>query len=362
MFALAETVPPSNTVLVSKGKFAGLIATLLVLLVGSIVLLTASSPPEPSYHGGSASQWLAHFNIKNRKLGGDAQQALKAMGPDAAPVIFHRLETSETLLQIKYRLLYLKIPVRVAKFLPAPRAEFGRLDAMTALLAIGPAVEPALIRALESGSASAESRTAAAGTLASLLSGDGADIKDAVPALIRALGDENSNVGNYSAIALGNAGPAAAAAVPSLIAFLHDSNTGTKSGEKVFVRIQAVRALGKIGPKAFAAMPSLNPLLGHKDVYVRALVAIAIWRIGGNGTDTLPVLSQSLVELPEGLKWELIDAMAEMGPRAKAAVPLLLRELAVPKQPRWVWTSNCGKLTNALRQIDPEAAAKAGMR
>ena len=340
----------------SRGKTAGLIGALLVLLVGGIAVLTPPSPAEPSFHGGRASELLEHFSIKNRKLGGDALLAMKALGPDAAPVIFRRLEASESLWQTRYRLLFPKVPARVAKFLPPPMAEFGRLDAVAALLAVGPAVEPALIKALKS--RGAESRAAAACALASLLSANRAGIKDAVPALIQTLGDENASVRAYSIIALSAAGPEAAPAVPALIAILKDPDTGPKRGEKV----RAAWALGKIGPEALPALPSLNPLLAEKDKYVQAIVAIAIWRIDGNVTSTLPVLSQALNRMPEGLKWEVIDAMGEMGPRAKAAVPLLLQELEVARQPFPSWTHKFGKITNALNQIDPEALAKARLR
>ena len=357
---LAQGRLQRNTAAVSKGKTAGLIGALLVLLVGCIALVIGLTPAEPSYQGRNASAWLGDFNIRRGKSGGDACPALKAMGPAAAPVIIRRLESSESVWQTKYRLLFPKLPARVANFLPTPRAEFCYLDAGNALFAIGAAVEPGLIKALKSGSPG--TRSAAARALGSLKFSGEADIKDAIPGLIQTLGDENAMVRVCSALALGNAGPEAAPAVPSLIVLLKDPDAGSKPGDKVFIRAAAARALGKIGPKAGSASSSLTNLLQDKDDYLRAAAAIAIWRIDADVTNTLPVLTQALEQGRVESKWEVIDTMGEMGPRAKAAVPVLLRELAAPKQSSPSWGYNCGKITNALNEIDREALAKAGLR
>jgi hypothetical protein len=55
--------------------------------------------------------------------------------------------------------------------------------------------------------------------------------------------------------------------------------------------------------------------------------------------------------------FQLIEAMREMGPRANAAVSVLLKELnlGIPDFTRQ-------KILDALKQIDPEAAAKAGVK
>jgi len=79
-------------------------------------------------------------------------------------------------------------------------------------------------------------------------------------------------------------GPEAESAVPALIPLLNDSHLG--SG----VRVCAFEALGMIGPKAKAAMPALRNLLttNANDPYWGGKTAIAIWRIDGDVTNTLP--------------------------------------------------------------------------
>ena len=359
-FRLARGLVSTNTLRVSRGKTAGLIGSLLVLLVGFVAALMPRTPVEPSYQGRSASSWLDNFSVRSGRSIGDAHVALKAMGPRAAPAIIRRLKASESFWQIKYRLLFSKAPARVSRFLPAPRAEFSHIDAANAFFAIGPGVKPTLIGALQT--RSPEMRAAGAGALYFLGTDAGADIADAIPGLTRTLRDKNAAARMFSAFALATTGPKAQLAVPALIPLLQDPDTDPRTGARIYVRAAAVRALGRIGPKAISALPSLKPLLEDKEDYIQVAAALAIWRIGADMTNTLPVLTRGLGLVVEDAKWEVIEALGEMGPSAKTALPVLLRESALLKQSSWSWTSNCGKLTNALQQIDPETAAKAGMR
>lgn len=78
----------------------------------------------------------------------------------------------------------------------------------------------------------------------------GATARDAIPALVDAIDDEDSAVRWDAVKALGKMGPAAASAVPALIAVLGDPND-------VIARQYAVAALGSIGARAGAAVPAL---------------------------------------------------------------------------------------------------------
>ena len=44
---------------------------------------------------------------------------------------------------------------------------------------------------------------------------------------------------------------------------------------------------------------------------------VAVWRIGSDVTNTLPVLIETLSLVPDGSKWELLEGLEEMGPQAK---------------------------------------------
>ena len=135
-----------------------------------------------------------------------------------------------------------------------------RLYASGSLRAIGPAAEaavPALIEALKDEDSNVR------GSAADALGKIG---PAAVPALIEALRDDDSDV-RYTAAALARIGPAAEAAVPALIeALKHDDS---------IVRFNAAYALGKIGPAAEAAVPTLLEALKDYDSYVRSRAASA---------------------------------------------------------------------------------------
>lgn len=82
--------------------------------------------------------------------------------------------------------------------------------------------------------------------------------RDAVPALVEALGDRNVQVRRQAALALGRIGPDAEQAVPALSAALGDGDEQ--------VRRNAARALGQIGPAAKEAIGPLMQLLRQPPV------------------------------------------------------------------------------------------------
>jgi hypothetical protein len=100
----------------------------------------------------------------------------------------------------------------------------------------------------------------------------------------------------------------------------------------------------------------LQAALHESNAYLRGQSAVAIWRISGDADTALPVLLREMQATSADSEWDWIIALGEMGPRAKAAVPQLIAEL---KQGQMQWVLNC--VTNALRRIDPEAAAQAGI-
>lgn len=83
----------------------------------------------------------------------------------------------------------------------------------------------------------------------------------AIPALINALDDKNPQVRGLAAEALGDIGPAAAPAVPALMARLADQGKYAIScgcvGMEPTVAESVTTSLGKIGPAAKAAIPQL---------------------------------------------------------------------------------------------------------
>ena len=97
--------------------------------------------------------------------------------------------------------------------------------------------------------------------------------------------------------------------------------------------------LGELGPTARASIPALEQRLEAKNQWIRLAAAQALWRIGGDSKKALPVLIAILDSevSPTQSQWpspggsanygliRTIEAIEEMGPAAREAVPALKR-------------------------------------
>lgn len=117
------------------------------------------------------------------------------------------------------------------------------------------------------------------------------------------------------------------------------------------VRIAAACALGYIGPEARVAGPALFFAAKDTDGSVRNDALWALSRILPDDQLTIPVLIAGLFDTNPIARENAAIGLAKYGQDAKAAVPALLGTLAINRSAGW-----------ALKQIDPEAAAKAGVR
>jgi HEAT repeat protein len=143
----------------------------------------------------------------------------------------------------------------------APAAEVP--PALHSLAEFGDAVVPDMIEALDHEKA----RYWACLVLAEI----GPKAKEAVPALVKALGDKRREVRREAVLALGHIGPGAAAAVPQIVPLLDDQGGGVRSG--------SVWSLGAMGPAAQAALPALKKKTADPDEMLSMLCAWAIARI-----------------------------------------------------------------------------------
>lgn len=253
-----------------------------------------------------------------------------------------------------------------------PRDETGAPDPSTSpalLEKLGPAAVPLLARRFE---------TAPGPSTAAALGLFGPWAGEAVPALEKGLGSDNSDVRRECVVALGRIGPGAKAAVPALAAVLGDrdhsvrhrvppalARIGLESPDVLRALARAPReSLGREGPlDALAAagapaVPHLAALLAEKDPGVRAGAARALGKIGPASGDAVPALLGAVEDDnpdvgiaaakaldavgfdPRGVLRRLIDiakfgkeayprawsvrAIGRIGPEAAAAAPVLL--------------------------------------
>jgi HEAT repeat protein len=162
------------------------------------------------------------------------------------------------------------------------------------------------------GSPEAQQRIAAAVAIGDL----GPSASTAVPTLTEALRDQNPTVRFQAAIALGCIGPEAKAAVPALIGRLKDG--------VFFVRGWTAFALGEIGPDAAQAVPALVEGLknAQEREFVRRQMASALGRIGPHAVNALV---ETLTNSSEVARLGAVLALHQIGPGARAAVPALMR-------------------------------------
>ncbi|MEH1904101.1 MAG: HEAT repeat domain-containing protein [Nostoc sp.] len=138
----------------------------------------------------------------------------------------------------------------------------------------------------------------------------------AVPSLIEALKNQDSNLRWHAASVLGDLGAEAAPAVSALSTALQDED-----GQ---VRLYATLALGNIGTAAKAAVPSLMAALQDKEQFVRIYVPSALRKIGVEAKVAVPVLTAALKDHNPTVRYNSAYALGAMGTDSVSAVPNLI--------------------------------------
>jgi HEAT repeat protein len=195
-------------------------------------------------------------------------------------------------------------------------------------------------------------RTVAGKTLAEL---DPASKKAVIPAIIQMLGDKNHEPGQISEMA-----GAAFCVLPQLAPESIDPLIDALSSQDAQVSILARAALCSIGPAAKRAIPVLEKRLNDKDPLIRVSVSFSICKIGGDPDKLIPVIIQSLPEVKSDDLGFVLALLEDNKEHAKAAVPFLLTTLNNTRDSTDRTNMMIrGEVLITLRQIDPEAAAKA---
>ncbi len=336
-----------------------MVAVLLIAFAGVFVWQASRRQEEPVYQGRTVDAWLDDMTASlgnrttSRKSGyGDA---LDQMGLKAVPFIFRKLEQNDSAFQNKYRDLWPKLPGFLQKHLRQPKPiSFNAWTAGMALACCGTNATSMIIDKFNDGNPAVRE---AAWWAVAPFAGHLISTNEIFSLCLPALKDNAALVRLEATRSLGQMGAAASNAVPAIIPLLSSSDAGRHPSQRVYVRANAAMALGSIGPAASSAIPALTNLIAVGDGYARVAAAVALWHITSNENLSLPVIMNELPTFNKNSKQMPIDALKEMGPRAKAAFPLLVSEL-----PSAIDDFQRGIITNALKAIDPDAAAKAGIK
>ncbi|NQT32830.1 MAG: HEAT repeat domain-containing protein [Candidatus Omnitrophica bacterium] len=141
----------------------------------------------------------------------------------------------------------------------------------------------------------------------------GPSAKGAVPGLIIALEDPDWVVRRNAAISLGMIGPDAKDAVRPLIEHFKDRDYDEVDSS---IPYYSAVSLGQIGP---AAIPALLKSFNDKDVNVRRMVVIALGNIKSDPKRTVPVFITATGDKDSEVRRLACVALGELGPRAKSA-------------------------------------------
>ena len=277
--------------------------------------------------------------------------ALKDESPDV------RLKTTYVLQRYAYLVPQSKAaikPLLAAMEDSSPRV---RSNAASALAGFGPAAKegvPALTTALDDKDSSM--RAGAALTLGRI----GPEAKAATTKLIELLRAEpkagepkslfEDVVRRNAAMALGRITRGTDVAVAPLIAALDDKG--------LEVGVYAAIALGEIGPAAKAAVGPLQGFIQtEKDARIRIHAAAALMRIDPQfAKSSIEILVAALTDERMFVRHNALTALEGLGPLAKEAMPALQKLLQDPNK------AIQDDAARAIKKIDAEAAKKSGVK
>lgn len=354
------------------------IGFLLVLLVALAFFLL--KPREPSYQGKPMSVWLARApaNRLSSYPGGnesEVAEAIQHIGTNAIPTLLHYAAAKDT------RLMKFFLKMNEKESL-VPRPYYSQEDkhamAERGFAILGPDAKsgvPALVALM--GNKDDSVRLDAVFCLGRI----GPAAKDAIPDLIKEFQREEASTNNEhaAAYALGQIGPAANTAVPIITAALTNGPVYCRATKQAaLIKMQAASispfveqlkdasnftqwvytwmVVFQCGTNAGPAVPVLVPLLDNTNIGIRLRTFILVGSIHQHAELCVPALVQTLKSKDWTSRTRSIDVLGQFGEAAKPAVPDLVRCLNDPD------TAIRELATNSLRRIDPEAAAKAGIK
>ena len=308
-------------------------------LLAAFVFLVAAGgcfffwqPAEPEYAGKPVSYWFKEYCRSGQRMTWDYSSrreetaaALRQVGTNAVPYLLEQTLNNRPSSgvpmdpnpQLNGLLHSWGLPTIVAP-------EIMSSEGAEALKEIRPPANqllPALERRLKS--TNRMERRQAIYILGS--AGDGAE--QAVPWLCAALKSPDGWEQMLAVQSLGWIGPNARTAVPTLIEVLKaPPNTNQPP---VRLGPQAAMALGRIGSAAAPALPLVQGLFEQETNWnLRCILAVALCHIDGDQTNALAFLTNGLAtHEPASERWIAAVELGNIGPNAKAAIPLLLAAL-----------------------------------
>ncbi len=323
----------------------------LAFVTGMSVL--ARSDDATKIGGKSAKDWVAALRSDAPKARWEAFGALMLFGPAArgeVPALIDALDDPRKDVQIKASGALRDIGPGAAAAAPALVRKLGIRGpdigivwaAEEALIAIGPAALPSLIRSLEGDDK--EARQWAMLILARF----GPAAADAVPALAKLVNLPDADQAGVAIAVLAKIGPGAAAAIPTLSAAYESLKPDDEDRKYALLdafprigappspriigdlndpdpdrRASAALILSQFGAKAHSAAGRLVALLDDPSPIVRVRAAVALFSVDPAHPRVLSALSSALDSSDIDILDEAIPAIAQLGSNGAVVAPKL---------------------------------------
>jgi HEAT repeat protein len=348
--------------------------------------LSYQAPPPPTrdqgptYQGKTLAAWIENLKSSSAKARGEAAEALGhfgARGKDAIDPLISTLNDRDPFVRLEASLSLAKLGTMSIPALREAVKTGTRLQKMGACLSLGhlgaaaakavPDLEGLLagkdsavrghaaqaiwrisrkanlvLPALHDGLQAAD-KAVRMGDL-SVLSQMGTAAGPAIPDIKKLLDDTDPQIRLAAALTLWHINPREEGIVPALAASLKDAD--------VSIRIAAIRALGQVGPDAPGTVKALGTGMADANPAVGYESAIALSDMGAAGARALAV---ALKADKVAMRKNAAIALGHMGSDAKDAVPALIEATRDSNEYVRILARS------ALKEIDPKAAAKAGI-
>jgi len=315
--------------------------------VSAALCLPGPADPDVAHQQQVVNHQLRNLAYGDYETRNDARGSLLSIGAPATEFVVRALDDrpgfiDRTLARLSRRVSWLSIPPRTDHLLRQRAAE----QLASQPLCEHPAAIPALIRAL--GDDSSVVVEQAQQSLRHL------GPQSALPALTEALHTRNKVVRLNAAEVLRDLGAGAAPATSALLLRLRDRDpkirvvaahalgnigsapalnglTSALADKSAPVRAAAAFALGSMGQSAAAVAPQIRQRLADADLQVRVASARALWQITGDATASVPVL---IAALKQPNAWDSALALGAMREAASNAVPALIEVIEREKVSR----------------------------
>ncbi|HWF18029.1 MAG TPA: HEAT repeat domain-containing protein [Verrucomicrobiae bacterium] len=350
-----------------------------ILFISMAVIFAAAfawfvlKPREPSYQGKTLTGWLEGFysSMQDRP---DAINALHHISSNAIPTLLNYVAAKDSRLEKSLLKWNEKHPRMTLPLYPETEKQELADQGFQILGPDAKSAVPQLIALLKDDDENV--RLTAAYCLGCI----GDEAKSAVPDLIKEFEREESVPPNYNpaaACALGKIGPSARAAIPVLTAGLTNRSPNLvvqaalinlhaasitpiveqlKDTTKQAQWIRAMLIARWCGTNASPAIPLFISALNSTNGMVVDTSLVTFGYIHEQPETCIPVIVPFLASKNVWHRFNALESLRMFGKAAKLAVPELIRCL---DDPELLLRKTA---TNALREIDPEAAAQHGIQ